>query len=483
MPSSRAAIAVKAAPRGNRCGLLAVRAGSQSLLLAVLPKFWRGGAPQNRLLPEAGADARHLVTCMYEGDVLVVPEASSHRELVLAAVAETVDSSYLIGPAVGIASAGLKPASTDLSDLWPLFALRDRLRESQNADVPISAASSSSPAFTRAALVLACEPLVRQVHQGYFERSDRLTSVRGRIDSREAELALARGDTQLMCRFDDLRPGSDVHRVVVTALDLCATPRDAVTSSLMVALGGIERRAVELRRAMRQVTSLSTFDALALGRRLLLGRRESSWRNPLRLALSLLSEHHDAPSPERTSEVSVVHMTIATERLWESLLEDAIRRKWPHAHIDAVNHNVPDAVRVLSPWIDPLDEGQKSFPDFVVQTPEWLWLADAKYKRATTQSGLTRAARDDEYQMFAYSWLVSSPSHEVTRAALLYPCEPGEKTSARSVKRAVGTPLEMDLVTLPFPTPQEAGFGLASYLRRLSLALPEIEGEPVTVDR
>lgn len=475
---SGAVVALKAAPRGNRCGLVAVGTAERQLLVAVLPKHWRGSGPRVFTVPAPAA--RSSVAVLHEGDVLVLPAALT--DLALEAVAGR-ERELLALTTVSDAPRALAP--TDLRQVSSLFGLEALVDPgARRADLSLAADPHASAAFGWARLVALAEPLARHVRQGYVEHEERLSALRGRVVAADVVQARAEGRTAVLCRFDDLTPGTALQRVVVTALDVCARPADGLDAVLAQALGEVPSRAVRLRRRLREVPSLPVAEAVRVGRGLRLGRLEGTWRPVLRAALQVLSGTHVGPAEAQPDDIRLREVVVRTERLWEGLLERAVRRRWPGAEVLRSDQDgLHGAAAVQAPWTGAGRGGeQESYPDLVVLHDGAVWCGDAKYKRLSVSSSDGRTAvspdRSDLYQMFAYSHLTRRlpDAAAVTRCALLYPAEHDQPQGLLATLVRVPEPLDLDVMTLPWPGPDDVQLGLDAYLRLLADALPSLTG-------
>lgn len=461
-------IGLRAAPTGKRCGLLVASDGATSLLVAILPKHWRAGAARHLLLPPGSST---ITAVLYEGDVLAMESESAPARLVLGALARTNRDPELFDLVAPGQRTVMALPLTPLDDVVALFGLaRDLTPQGRSAPVVMDVTGPSSEAFAWARLVTAATQAVRQVRQGYVEREEWLSPVRGRVVTRDPPQARLERRTALLCRYDDVTVGTPAQRIVATALDVCARPADTVTALVARALGNVQEAAVAVRRLMRNIPSMaSAGDAIVLGRRLTLPREDGAWRAAYDAALAVLEHRHETPRLER-SDIRIAEVVVHPARLWELLLERAARTRWPHAQvIRPTRGRADDDVNVLAPWrrVDDTDLGV--YPDLIVASRTEVWCADAKYK---VLSGIPK--RSDLYQMFAYSHLthLTAGGLPVTRCALLYPASTGREAAAPFTLARSDSSIELDVATLPWPSPDEARRSLDAFIRRLAAALP-----------
>lgn len=445
--------------------------GGASLLVAVLPKHWRHGPARHVTLPSTALPTSTAV--LYEGDVLVLDAASPTARVVLDALSRADRDAALFD----LVSPGARPATelsqTDLADVVGLFGLARRLTPAGSAvPVAVDATGPSSEAFAWARLVAAATQAARQVRQGYVEREERVSPLRGRVVMRDVPQALAEHRTALLCRYDEMTIGTAAQRVVATALDVCARPADSVTALIALALGDVQEGALGVRRLLRDIPSMpSAAEAILVGRRLTLPRESGIWRTAHEAALAVLERRHETPRLGR-SDIQIAEVVVHPSRLWESLLERAARIRWPHAQVirpDPAGSN--EGVTLRAPWRAAADADPGVYPDLVIAVPGVVWCADAKYK---VRNGLP--ARSDLYQMFAYSHLtsLSADAGTVTRCALLYPASTGKESGTSFSLERSDSAMTLDVATLPWPSADEARLPLEPFVRRLAAALPEL---------
>ncbi|PRY48625.1 McrBC 5-methylcytosine restriction system component [Geodermatophilus tzadiensis] len=450
----------------------------------MLPKHWRGaGQRVVELVPAAGGTS---VAVVYEGDTLALPAGSPEAALALEAVRDKDSTSSVLWGLSSVSRDDVAgAASTDLRHLPALYGLAGAADvQAPPATLSLGPDAAAPPAYLWARLVALTEPLARKVRQGYVEREERLPAMRGRIVAEDIPRALAERRTHLLCRFDDLTPGTTLQRVVVTALDVCTRPADGVTALLGQVLGRIPQRAVQVRRLLRDIPSLPPAEAVRLGRGLRPGRLDAAWRPVLEVALQVLSGQHAGPVNDTDDRVDVREVVVRSEKLWENLLDRAMRQRWPGVRVlRSELGQLGEHAKVPAPWAGARSrsrEEDKSYPDFLVLNNDVVWCGDAKYKRLGVwgPEGDYSVAPDraDLYQLFAYSHLARglAPRRPVTRCALLYPAERGGPAGLLRTLHREPDRLELDVLTLPWPEPGDAQRPIAAYLSRLAAALPSL---------
>ena len=475
-----AELALKAAPRGNRSGLSLATDGVQSLVVVVLPKTWRSGPPQTYRLDDAGSATSLAV--VHEGDLLVLGNQPGWTRLATELVDRGVDPDQdaLLGLAT-VSGPVTHMATKSLRELDALVGLVRRVGPTTEAVIETASDENASHALAQARLVTEVEAVAGFVRQGYQPAEERLSVVRGRILDRDVLRARARLDTAVLCRFDELTPGTALQRVVVTALERCAEPTTHVDALVLELLGDVATRAQSVRRLLRDVPSLPATEAIRIGRGLPVTRPERRWRAAFEAAVDVL-QHAELAAGSEGRPVEVRRLAIRTEALWEEMLERAARMRWPrHAVVRLGKSSDEGAVAVEAPWLATgATDRSDTFPDLLVVGDNDFWCGDAKYKLLTGT-----ASRDDLYQMFAYSHLsrTTSDSRPVTRTALLHPARPGQPPgiAATFLRRPLGD-LELDLVALPWPSPEECRSELDPYIRRLAEALPQLDGARGSTD-
>jgi 5-methylcytosine-specific restriction endonuclease McrBC regulatory subunit McrC len=426
------------------------------LTVAVAPKVWRKSRePRHWIVDWPAAQAAIAITA-YEGDCVTV---SADQET-LGFVGDALDCAAIydqepesmVGPLlqrVARPSVAPEPVSqaTTLTQLVALIALFDHSRlELPDEDAP--GAASLHPLF-RALLhrrfVSTLEPLVRRVRRGYVELEDVLTSPRGRIaDTSVVRYQLSR-EPRLLCRFDEYTEATPLLRVVVAAL--AEVLRTNVPPYVLPILRETLASAVRLARHLATVPIPDRSAAIRLSRQIRLTRLEAEWRPALEFAQRVLV---DAPLAQDVAgaPTEMLRFEVATDRVWERILEQGLRRALPLGSLTVGAGNTLTAEATVEPPWKGLSGGAGSrFPDFLVTTTyNDVWCIDAKYKMAGG-----RPNDDDANQMFVYSHLANRAGAPVAHCALLYPARPAELPHPLTFMRCPNGDVDLRVAHLSFP--------------------------------
>jgi hypothetical protein len=475
-------VAFRLSPKRKRVGFLAASGGDDSAAVLILPKSWRTGAAVVRHLvwPQTGP----LEVVGHEGDVFVI-DAAPQREGRLRGwiEAHTESERDLLEPLVqvpGIDTATATPTGS-LVDILDLLDLYDRCR----FGIAEEALPGGGERHILIRLLLyrrtvsALEPLIGKLRPRYYEREDRLGVPRGRILDRSIVESLASRHPTVVCRFDEQSRATELAMVLLAALR--AVARFAGTSGTSALFGPAQERAARLSRLLEGVPVLDRRVAFRLSSGIRLNRLEREFDGALRLARTVLRDDLRAPStvgPEQES----FRLSVPTEKLWESILTQALQTAASllHVRVNADNKPADALTDVPAPWQSPGgSESSQRFPDFLVDVRSAagsrLWCLDAKYK--DLPSGLPLAA--DANQIFVYSHLAAIDGHGVDECALVYPSS--DVAGVRQVlARQRDAALNLAILAAPFPRRSDMASDRAwrDFIAQVRAVLCEAVGAP-----
>lgn len=481
--------AFKAAPRGQRSGLVVAGGSAGTVRITVLPKAWRTGPPAVRHWEWASED-RELSLVLHEGDTAVVDAEKNAVQIVERAVAESYaaaerDDAGRRDPllrsvslnAVGSLDDWLGgvegPSVSHVLALYRRSGLgRLTALESLRHDGSPSTARLLLPLLYRD-LVDELERSMRLLRRGYVAVKDELHTVRGRVLTSGLARLVATGEPRLVCEYDEFTPATRLVRVMARALDVVVQRAPSVSFSLGDPMT-LTARAVHLRRSLRAGPPLHVRTAAAWARSIRLTPLERGLRRALDLAGYVLRDEDYRPSSSDL-DIPAIEVVVPTYRVWERVLYEAARQRTGEGWIqDALDGNVKnDRVEVPAPWQGA--SGRPLRPDLLMRVGSEAerWCVDAKYKRL--RNG--RAPElDDLYQMFAYSHLVRLDGEGVRASVLVYPAEPAVSGSRRATLRRsghTGQHYPLHVVTAPFPSPDDVQTDATwkRYLERLGYGL------------
>jgi hypothetical protein len=477
---------IRVAPKGNRIGLATATYGESSIYIVILPKHWRQGPAVRYRLPDVLSP--QLLVTVHEGDRLAFP-AGSPIEALIAALLEAHSESNLFELSYA-KSLPEQLAPSDVAGALDLFSFLDEaLTPPDNSYFPISALGGASELFARRRFLDSTAPLIRRLHQGYVELTDRVSPLRGRIDAGDLAAARLEKRTHVKCHFDELTPAIPVFRVIVTALHVSSLNPGMVGSILDRALGGVRAEAIRLSKQLRDLRGYSIEDGVRVAQSIMPSSVKPLWREAFLTATQVLHFAKDTLAAGET-HARLDNLLIRTEDVWEQLLGRAALLRWGK---EAVFQSKPGRLAagliVPAPWkktdsfiaagLEPRwRASMDSYPDLMVATNGYLWCADAKYKRYEGSND-----RGDQYQMFAYSHLaiLAESGQTTTRCALLYPAEVGQTLGLQTKfirQGAEGKPVPLEVFTLPWPSRSDLRTGLDSYLAKLAVSLPTLGTNP-----
>ena len=456
-------VSLVASPMGARIGLSTASLGDQQVLVSVSPKAWR---PTGSRQLEVELEDGHTQLCLYETERVLLHASNAKSQLmwnVLRGSRHDVqgspswDSSMLVPdvPPRGGTRLDALPSRNLAQETALLLRLFERVDLLGGDQPDLKGSVARSPLHQPLIYRRLLDEVARQldsVRPAYRQ----VTEVRGNIRGRAVARSLARwqvgASTGIECTFSELTLSTPLLSCVCTALEWIADGR-GVASVLPGQYADLRLRhdAVTLRRALSEVVAMSPSDALAVGRRLSVGRLDRAWAQSLKLSLDVVSQQEALASANWSRPVDALELSVPTDKLWERIVHEALRR----AGFDAV---FPQANRLtVDPWVTSAVVVSHTYPDNVARRSNDLFIVDAKYKTPASNKG---PSRDDQYQMFAYSHLVRDSPREVRAAVLVYP---GEAVKARWLRgRDMRQhPVELFSIQVPFPRPQEVATRLA----------------------
>lgn len=453
-------ISLVAAPLGARVGLTAARVGGRQVLITVAPKAWRVGPPRTIDLG-AEHDRPFLSIGLNELDRLTIRGASGSDlvEAVLAASRRMVDGvptwdSSLLAPEVvrsKFRSAGpvVEALPGPTTDLLRLFEHVDLLSTSvEDVQGRLRWSPLHRPLLYRRFLREVASRM-STARPSYRSVTELRTTVRGRIAPASLAALRTGQSTKLECTYSELTASTPLLEVIVTALEWVADGKGAHSllpdpfSDLR-----LRRDAVTVRRAISEVAALPVLAALRLGRRLRLGRLDRAWNDALRMAIAVLAECEPVPAEVDASDADAVELSVATDKLWERIVAAALARAG-FDHVLQPTHQPPGMTS--DPWVRQHVWTWRTYPDNIALNPGGGYIVDAKYK---TRSPGSDPQRGDQYQMFAYSHLVSAAPRMIRAAILVYPGSAPVESWLRGRDHAV-SPVRLHVLGLPFPASRD----------------------------
>jgi 5-methylcytosine-specific restriction endonuclease McrBC regulatory subunit McrC len=417
-----------AAPTGSRVGFAAVGHRDTQLTLTVLPKAWRRNERRLVFSPGWPAGGQAAAT-LYETDRLHVDSTPVVDSLLRACLEVALASSNADSRNSALLVPDLPPSDEDLvtarppstgmeltaaADLLLLFDRLERLRPRAEDLVARATYSPLHRPLLYRRLLDDVYALANSARRGYRTVTSTRTAIRGQVDPTSVIRHQVLSDPQLVCRYQELTESTLLLSIVCTALDYIALGH-GLRSPFGNRYSGpsLRRDAVALRRLFAQVNSLPVPVASGEGRRLRLSRLDLPWAEALLLSLTVLHAREHAPSngTSRTSEA--LELSIPTDKLWESIVTQVLRRGGFSA---VLNEPGQTSKTASDPWVRTRSEASRTYPDNVAWRAGELWVVDAKYK--LRQASPTR---EDQYQTFAYSHLVQMRGRSPRHVALIYP--------------------------------------------------------------
>ncbi|MGW5075803.1 5-methylcytosine restriction system specificity protein McrC [Rhodococcus sp. NPDC004095] len=301
--------------------------------------------------------------------------------------------------------------------------------------------------------------------------------IRGRADPSSLGRYTLTGDPHILCHYSELTESTVLLGIVCAALDRIAGGETSMSVfSGELSQPRLRHDAVGLRRLLAEVESVPIHRALLEGPRLRLSRLDLAWASALAMSLAILSHVEVVASAADTHRTETFELSVRTDKLWERIVEEAMR---PLGFDFVLPQTKIDRDMVEDPWIGAV-EGVRSrtYPDLLAGSSDEFWIVDAKYKIRNEASA---PSRDDQYQMFAYSHLVTDLRTAPRTVVLVYP---GEGAPRRWDRGGTGSAI-LIACSISFPGPEDvrskaawdrylwaAGEGLASGLATSGAGIP-----------
>jgi 5-methylcytosine-specific restriction endonuclease McrBC regulatory subunit McrC len=464
-------------PRGKTAGLLLAAGASGSFGMVVLPKPWRDGPPQARILEWGGGEV--VIRC-YEGDQVVVRTPGPLVETVLQGVLNNSggrEVGGLIAPGSfsdrHVRTEAVPASGRDFAALAGLARMwQERVRRGTAAGLlphgPIG--SPLLRPLLYADFLTEVVGRLRALRRGYEERSEPVLGIKGRPDERSLQRVLTQRSLRVECRFEEFTHQTPLARTLATALDVIVGDRGVVGWLLRASgLPDPSERAVQARRLLFDVAPYPRAEALHVARTLNLGRLDAAWVNALALARRVLTPTGEESSLDSAS-TALRTVSLPTEKIWEDLVYESFVEALGPTRVQNLNvSSTGHLATVRRPWVT---EGRPLAPDVVAHADGDLHLiVDAKYK----EPGSTPAI-DDQYQLFAYSHLVRFGTAGPSYCVLAYP-DYGPTSTLIDAPRAGGgpSPPRLRAVRVPFPSARDVQDSAAwfDFVHRASAAVRE----------
>jgi len=451
-PSKRAEteLWLSVASEGKTSGLASVQTSAARFNIIVLPKFWRPRSKPGWHSVEWDGVADQTVLA-YELDIVIVQgqrQALADLALGISDLDDEIET-----PLLKVRNRQDRLREQDYlsptADPNPAFAaFLDLLRTSQRVKALPRPNFSSSDNPNSEHLVITADSFLTEAEKRlssarprYSTLSDRLTSLRGRVDDRDLAQAVAYGRPDVLCHFDELSTDTQLLQVIRAATVVAATlsvrpPLDQLPLS-------VNARGVRMSRQLASVRTIPPFEALRIARTLRLSRLELSWKSALDRAIDLLSAIAELP-PLSTAVRSGFVLRVDTNKLWEDLVFHALRNVASDVRKNNDN-SLAVGVEVSEPWTATGKDPGSRYPDYLARFASRPMVLDAKYKYPGRGPGSA-----DADQLFSYSHLSSLLGDHVTHAALIYPaCNPNP--SPRFLQRAPLRDMSLAPIELQFP--------------------------------
>lgn len=476
-PSSEPRLFLRASPRGTRSGFAVLPDGAGgAVTVTVLPKPWARSAGAIREVGHTVGLTTHVV--MYDTEFASLRADAAARGAIASAVtvlaSEQADLLSVDGPPSGTVLAdGI--SGDPFHDLIDLMLLADKGSiDGRRTTFEGAFASSFLRLLRQERLLEVVEKLLFRARPRYAERTETLTTPRGRLSEKNLLLSMATGVPSVESTFDELTMDTPILQVVGSALR--AVAGDRLPGQIVKLRPSVPSRAVQLLRHFTGVKLIERERAILQAERLWLGPLDRAWEPAIDAALPVLRERGIVPEGAET-QTGAFAVHIHMEKFWEQCLEMALQGGFSTLAVsrDAVPG---EGVSVPAPWdvlMDPDDVTEpptERFPDFMFKTGRRVVVADAKYKlhRGSAPSS------QDGYQLFAYSHLAMLGGRPSDIAVILYPGRAGQEASQIELARMRDQDYPLWLSTVPFPSRSDIQSQAAwsAFVARLSVTIRDL---------
>ena len=390
-------LSLAASPMGARIGIATSASGSEQALVSVSPKAWRPVGPRQFV---TDLDDGHTQLCLFETERLLARGSAAKTDLLWGLMrgsrrdvngSPSWDSSMLVPDVPPRANSPIdalprRDLAVETASVLRLFERVDLLLSAQ-PDLAGAVARSPlhQPLLYRRFLGEVAQQL-DSIRPAYRQVREVRTTVRGRATSSSIAAWQSGATTGIECTYSELTLSTRLLGCICAALEWIADGRG--TSSVLpgqYANLRLRHDAVRLRRALTEVSAFSPSQALATGRRLPVGRLDRAWAKSLMLALDILAEYEALASVSRSRPVDALELSVPTDKLWERIVSEALRR----AGFDSVLSQARELTE--DPWISPPVVVSHTYPDNVARRSDDVFIVDAKYKTPLSSSSPSRA--------------------------------------------------------------------------------------------
>jgi 5-methylcytosine-specific restriction endonuclease McrBC regulatory subunit McrC len=455
-----ASLWLRVSPKGKQAGTLSVPDGiGGHIHFLVLPKLWSSGRRCIRAEHTPGATS---VVTVHELDTIeLVSRRDTLGAIMLAVTAvDQPGERQLIDIQRPDTKVSPEPASAEQHNLAPLINMLLLARRAgiRRIEAPFKTAEQRTllRVLNQERFVSAVEPVLFRARPVYREFIEELGSPRGRVSDMSVVLAAQMGSPLVECAFDELTMDSPLLRVVLAALTVVAS--DRVPQEVESLVPRLRARATLLCRYLATVTPIARHVALQEANSIYLSPANQHWQAALESAGDVL-RGRSVDLAGTNAGTSGVGVHIATEKLWELIVEKALSGHVSDLRVSSDNF-AAEGVRVLQPWIGATGPKSESYPDFMFRARGKVVVADAKYKRS-----LGRISAADGYQLFSYSHLSALEEEPPHSAMIMFPY--GSRRPKPSLaNRAPNGDMQILLAYLRFPTDQDIQtlFAWSNYL-------------------
>lgn len=444
-----ASLWLRVSPKGKQAGALSVPDGMGGHIhFLVLPKFWSSGRRSIKVEHIPGATS--VVTAHELDTIELVSRRDTLGTIMLAVtVVDQPGERQLIDIMNPDTRVPPEPTPTEQYNLAPVIDLMLLARRAgiRRIEAPFKTAEQRTVlrVLNQERFVSSVEPILFRARPVYREFTEELGSPRGRVSDVSVVLAARMGSPMVECTFDELTMDSPLLRVILAALTVVASDRAPQEVESLVPR--LRARATLLCRYLATVTPIARHVALQEANSIYLSPAHQHWQAALESAGDVL-QGRSADLAGTNAETNGVGVHIATEKLWELIVESALRGHVSDLRVSADN-SAAEGVRVLQPWIGAAGQESESYPDFMFRAQGKVIVADAKYKRS-----FGRISAADGYQLFSYSHLAALEQEPPHSAIIMFPY--GSRRPRPSLtNRAPNGDMQLLLTYLRYPTRQD----------------------------